>query len=791
MQGDALKVLNHLREDVHEEKQGTLPRNEALKQLEEDGKKLLTDSKKVSDRSQKIQSKDEPALLSLVRVMANEHDKIKKMPEAQSTSKDQHKDHKGPGRPDGEQVIKNKPEAQSTPKPENKVQADLQAARAAVNGDQQKRAQIAKDELSKIGSIQSSLSADMHSASIYKADLAHELKDVKAEKNELQTEISFDARNPPVAKTKTTSKSPDQAPAKVSTKAFGDELDKMEASGDSFVEKEVDDEEKAHVSQISDLEKDAAEFQNNVAKTAQMKVNMKRWRAKDAKIAAEEAKISQGILDTTIDSPNLLQVGEGQNPGKESPANVDAGGEDPEYEAAVKGHPLKLMHDGLKKKVKSLKRSTGVVQKHLDCLDTPDAPSCDHKLLAASTVKKDKVAKANAVKKLKVAKAGLAKENHEKFVVKKAKALAKLNAAKESQTKKKMALVESLKALEKSEEARATEAKVEEVNADKTLKKRKDQDLKDETRLNEARFVANYVKKAKADVMNMKIVNPVAETIKKAKLEVEQAQIEHMKDIATSHDAARKSAQAASAFDLSADMSPNATEKASMALRLADVRFQQEVSMAHLSKVEIYDASSALTKNEQLYNALQGRMEAKRKKLAKLAEAKAKEEAPKKWDEKLKEMKQKVQEKAAQADEADAMASENEAANAPDTANEEQNAETAEKQKEEADAQAEKLAAEKNTIEQDQKDSVERNARKSESAEAKTKEVKEKGGEKSPEQSPEKKSEEVSPQSEKPDDASQEPIDSSDSKPSSAAEQVKEAAKEVAATGEKVPEGPN
>merc|ERR1712146_186801 len=109
----------------------------------------------------------------------------------------------------------------------------------------------------------------------------------------------------------------------------------------------------------------------------------------------------------------------------------------------------------------------------------------------------------------------------------------------------------------------------------------------DETRLNEARFVMNYVKKAKADVMKMKIVNPVAGAIEHAKRHIEMAEIEHQKDVAHAQKAAHAAAVAASKFDI-VEANQNITNPtataAGSALRMADIKFHQALALAHLSK---------------------------------------------------------------------------------------------------------------------------------------------------------------------------------------------------------------
>merc|ERR1711871_481268 len=147
-------------------------------------------------------------------------------------------------------------------------------------------------------------------------------------------------------------------------------------------------------------------------------------------------------------------------------------------------------------KVDVLSNVTDIVAKKLDCLKDPEAKGCgklknlskslsDPNGTAADAADEAKSAKEEAAlaedkanemgakKKLKDAKAQMAKEEHQKFLLKRADAIAKLNAAKETQTKKKLGLIESLKALEKSEEARAEEAKEEDKRALEKLKVQK------------------------------------------------------------------------------------------------------------------------------------------------------------------------------------------------------------------------------------------------------------------------------------------------------------------------------
>jgi len=279
-----------------------------------------------------------------------------------------------------------------------------------------------------------------------------------------------------------------------------------------------------------------------------------------------------------------------------------------------------------------------------------------------------------------------------------------------------------LKALEQSEEARAQEAKEEDKRALQNLKSQKKADLQDETRLNEARFVMNFVKKAKADVMKMKIINPVAGAIEHAKREIEMAEIEHQKDVAHAGTAAHAAAVAATKFDAAAKIAVNGTMKptaAGSALRMADIQFHQALALAHLSKMEVLDAQGDLRKHQRTFDDLQARMQDKQKKLVIAAEAKAKEEAPKIWTDKLKEMKEKVKAKNEQA-------AEKQAEQADKQTEEEQ---TKQQAQEEPPAEPETQADQEKEADQEKKAEAEEKARQDASTDAANQAVKQREAE--------------------------------------------------------------
>jgi len=305
------------------------------------------------------------------------------------------------------------------------------------------------------------------------------------------------------------------------------------------------------------------------------------------------------------------------------------------------------MHKKLETKVMALRNATAIAKNATACVYNSKLPGCETiagRLGLVNKTRADTSVELAAKQKLQKAKAKFAKEYKEKIMAKRAVAVAKLNAAKEAQTKKKLALVEALKGLEKSEEARQGEAEKAEKEAEKSLAGRKKTDLEDETRFNKARYITNFVKKAKADVMKMKIVNPVQGAIDKAKKSVKDAQAEHEKDVRTAQKAAGTAAQASAKYDVAVDVSTNnkATKKAAAALRTADLKFHQETAVAHLSKQEVNDAVEDLEKHEMTFNALQSRLVAKRATLTREAQKKAMEEAPQRWKQKLSEMKQQL-----------------------------------------------------------------------------------------------------------------------------------------------------
>merc|ERR1711871_325232 len=113
--------------------------------------------------------------------------------------------------------------------------------------------------------------------------------------------------------------------------------------------------------------------------------------------------------------------------------------------------------------------------------------------------------------------------------------------------------------------------------------------------------MGNYVKKAKADVEKMKIVNPVEGAIKEAKKHVQLAKIEHDKDVVKAHKAADAAAVAATKYDGTADGTGPKAAAAASALKKADLHFHQMIALAHLSKMEVLDAESDLRKHQRTF----------------------------------------------------------------------------------------------------------------------------------------------------------------------------------------------
>merc|ERR1712196_274675 len=239
--------------------------------------------------------------------------------------------------------------------------------------------------------------------------------------------------------------------------------------------------------------------------------------------------------------------------------------------------------------------------------------------------------------------------------LKKIMAIARLNAAKEMRNKKKEALQASLKALAAHEKLRREAARKAAVRAKAALKARHLSSAANETRLNRQRFIKNYVRKAKADVMSMKIVNPLAGSVKKAARELNARRSAHEKDQKQATKDAYAAAHAAGggaknahaphdAHNLSIQKTKKGKKKAKAAqgannLRKADLTLSQQIALTHVSKMEVIDAESTYNKQKRLYSALQTKLRRHRKKLADKAVKKAKLEAPKVWADDVRKMK--------------------------------------------------------------------------------------------------------------------------------------------------------
>merc|ERR1711924_400494 len=120
---------------------------------------------------------------------------------------------------------------------------------------------------------------------------------------------------------------------------------------------------------------------------------------------------------------------------------------------------------------------------------------------------------------------------------------------------------------------------------------------------------------AKATIMKMKIVNPVAGAVARAERTVKSAKRAHQYDVKQASTAARNAALVADGHAVgsaagSATMSPQ---------RQADLKLQQEIVMSHMSKTEVMDAQNQLNKQRRLYTSLQAKLKGKRKALAKKA----------------------------------------------------------------------------------------------------------------------------------------------------------------------------
>merc|ERR1712178_457546 len=74
-------------------------------------------------------------------------------------------------------------------------------------------------------------------------------------------------------------------------------------------------------------------------------------------------------------------------------------------------------------------------------------------------------------------------------------------------------------------------------------------------------------------------------------------------------------------------------------LRQADLRLHQRLALAHLSKTEVFEAQAQLHKQKRVYDALQGKLKAKRRSEAKIAEHKARAKGAEVWHTKVAQMK--------------------------------------------------------------------------------------------------------------------------------------------------------
>jgi len=75
-------------------------------------------------------------------------------------------------------------------------------------------------------------------------------------------------------------------------------------------------------------------------------------------------------------------------------------------------------------------------------------------------------------------------------------------------------------------------------------------------------------------------------------------------------------------------------------LRQADLHLHQRLALAHLSKTEVFDAQAQLHKQKRIYDALQGKLKAKRRAEAKIAAQKAMAKGAQVWHTKVAKMKE-------------------------------------------------------------------------------------------------------------------------------------------------------
>lgn len=270
-------------------------------------------------------------------------------------------------------------------------------------------------------------------------------------------------------------------------------------------------------------------------------------------------------------------------------------------------------HAGLKGKVAGLKVVTDAISQQVACNGDSNSPAC--KMSMAQAIDKARVAADK--EELRIAQEELkAAQSHtgdQGFA-------GSVHAAKENAHKKKLKLSQALETLQRSKEIHDQDAKAAEDIARAALNKVKKVNAADEARLMEAKFLLEYVKKAKAQANNIKIINPVAGAIKKSHEEYEAALERNQRDVS----------MAQRAMGLSQKLAKD-SRVSPAALRKADLEFQKMTALAHLSHMEVLDARGREEHHHRVYMALQIRLENKKKDLVRAAVKKAEKEGLVVW----------------------------------------------------------------------------------------------------------------------------------------------------------------
>jgi hypothetical protein len=579
---EAEAVEQHLKEDRDEIHEGTLPRKLALDELSADGKRLISVAEGLE--KQGSNQHQEKVILALSTAVGEEKNALHKMKKKAS------------------------PAAESTlqgSKP-NQVASDVQAAKLGIATDRKLRNDQAQASLQRLNSINTLLAGDLQRVGKMmpsgekkseEGQLEKSTQAVAAEAQEVQREMDSLKHRAPAhikpQKASTEDKENDAEKKKVSTapiskpkktpETFEHKMEAIQSKADHFVDSEVQKVKKVTKDNDKAIKEDADTFASRVRRTAALKIEMAKLKKADKQIAAKEESVAHTLVTKPV---SLLEIGESAEP------------------ADLSLHHK--THAELKGSTAALNVVSEAIAKQAGCKEGSKAEGCEPSMKQAIEKAKLKANKASA----KIARDTMEKASTDApSALKKKLQQMKMNQAVES--------------LEASEEAMNEEASKAAKDAQHTLKKTREMDAADETRLNEAKFIMDYVKKAQADAERMKIVNPVAGAIEAAKRQVEMAQVQNRVDVSKAQHAA-----AASSALIAKHGSPGQ-------IRHTNKVYHQMQALSHLSRMDVYDARDKLSAHKRTFNALQARLEAKKAKMIKQAVKKAEKEGLKVWREKL------------------------------------------------------------------------------------------------------------------------------------------------------------